>query len=298
MTGYSPSGSDRGVVIKRLLGASLMIFSALGLVISLLGLVVVCRFSGPVAASADDAVDVAVVALSSTQQNLDLAHRALGEARAALGATQAFTEGAADGLENTGALLGSLSAVLLHDLPDVIEESQRSLDAAEQAATVIENVLYGLNAISGLTGLTYDPDVSLTESFGDINESLDAIPDSMAELDDSLTGAEENLDEIQLAVTDLAGPIGESEAVLAEAQTSLEAYSALIEQLSQKVSSLQETLSRLIRAVVYALYFLLLWLAVSQIGLLWQGWEMVSQDLGSVERRVRELEEKLEALTR
>jgi len=298
MTGYSPSVSDRGVVIKRLLGASLMIFSALGLVISLLGLVVVCRFSGPVAASADDAVDVAVVALSSTQQNLDLAHRALGEARAALGATQAFTEGAADGLENTGALLGSLSAVLLHDLPDVIEESQRSLDAAEQAATVIENVLYGLNAISGLTGLTYDPDVSLTESFGDINESLDAIPDSMAELDDSLTGAEENLDEIQLAVTDLAGPIGESEAVLAEAQTSLEAYSALIEQLSQKVSSLQETLSRLIRAVVYALYFLLLWLAVSQIGLLWQGWEMVSQDLGSVERRVRELEEKLEALTR
>ena len=189
MSEYSPSVSGRGVVIKRLLGASLMIFSALGLVISLLGLLVVCRFSGPVAASADDALDVAVAALSSTRQNLDLAHRALGEARVALGATQAFTEGAGDGLENTGALLGSLSDVLLHDLPDVIEESQHSLEAAEEAATVIEKVLYGLNAISGLTGLTYDPDVSLTESFGDINESLDAIPDSMAELDGSLTGA-------------------------------------------------------------------------------------------------------------
>jgi uncharacterized phage infection (PIP) family protein YhgE len=291
------SVSSRGLRIKRILGASLMIFSVLGLVISLLGLVVVCRFSGPVAASADDALDIAIVALSSTKQNLDLAHRALGEARVALGATQTFTEGAGDGLENTSALLGTLSDVLLGDLPNVIEDSQRSLDAAEEAATVIENVLYGLNAISGLTGLTYDPDVSLTESFAGINESLDAIPDTLAELDDSLNGAQENLDDIQMTVTELTGPLNESEVVLAEAQMSLEAYSILIEHLSQDISGLQESLPNWIRGVVYSLYFLLLWLAVSQIGLLWQGWEMVSQDPGSVERRIRELEVKLEALT-
>ena len=119
--------SDKGPLIKRVLGGSLMVFSALGLVISLLGLVAVCRFSGPVAASADEALEVAVAALSSTKQNLDLAHRALGEAQIALGATQDLVEGAGEGMENTSALVGSVSDTLLRDLPDVIEESQLSL---------------------------------------------------------------------------------------------------------------------------------------------------------------------------
>jgi hypothetical protein len=134
-----------------------MVFSALGLVISLLGLLAVCRFSGQVASGADGALQATVGALTSTKENLDLAHGALGEARVALGATQTFIDGAGDGLENTAGLMGSLSETLVDDLPEVIEETQHSLSAAEEAAAVIEDLLYGLNTISGLTGHTYDP---------------------------------------------------------------------------------------------------------------------------------------------
>jgi len=288
--------SGKGAMIQRVLGSCLMISSALGLVISLLGLVVVFRFSGPAASSADQALQVTVVALTSGQQNLDLAHRALGEARTALDATEAFVEGAGSGLEDTSALMGSLSDMMVGDLGQVIVESQHSLTAAEDAAAVIEELLYGLNVISGLTGLTYDPDVSLTESFARMNESLDTVPRTLAELDESLSAARGNLDDSQASVVELTGPLIESAAVLIEAQASLEAYSSLIAQLIQEIEDLQESLPRWIRAIVFSLYFLLIWLAITQVGLLWQGWEMVSEQPRVIDDRILELERKVEEL--
>ncbi|HUW94816.1 MAG TPA: hypothetical protein VMW58_03445, partial [Anaerolineae bacterium] len=229
-------------------------------------------------------------------QNLDLALRALGEAQAALDATEAFVEGAGSGLKDTSALMGSLSDMMVGDLGQVIVESQHSLAAAENAAAVIEELLYGLNVISGLTGLTYDPDVSLTESFARMNDSLDTLPRTLAELDDSLTDAQGNLDDSQASVVELAGPLNESAAVLMEAQGSLEAYSSLIAQLIQEIEDLQESLPLWIRAIVFSLYFLLIWLAITQVGLLWQGWEMVSEQPRVIDDRILELERKVEEL--
>jgi hypothetical protein len=264
--------------------------------ISLLGLLLVCRFSGQVAASAGEALEVAVAALTSTKQNLDLAHRGLEEAQVALGVTETFVEEAGSGMENTSAMIDSLSDLLVSDLPKVIRESQRSLSAAEEGAAVIENVLYGLNTISALTRVTYDPDVSLTESFAAMNDSLATLPETFANLDESLKAAQEDLDDLQTASLEVSGPLAESEAVLAEAQTSLEDYSKPIDHLTLSVSDLQKNLPNLMRIIIFSLYFLLIWLAVSQIGLLCQGWEMVTHDPSLLEDRVRELEQKVEGL--
>ena len=286
------SGTARS--IKRVLGICLMAFSTLGLIISLLGLVAVFRFGGPVMSGLDHGLESVVVALTSTTQNLKLTQTALGEAEIALGVAETFVQEAASGMENTSALIGSLSEVVVSDLPEVIRESRRSLSAAEQGAAVIENVLYGMNVISRLTGVTYDPDVSLTDSFSAINDSLAPLPGKLAGLDETLTAAQENLDGLQTASLEVSGPLAESEAVLVEAQTSLEDYTAMIDGLTLSVSDLQQRLPTLMRIAIFSLYFLLLWLAISQIGLLWQGWEMVSEDPGLLEDRVSELERRLE----
>jgi len=288
--------SGKGAVIKRVLGICLIAFSALGLVISLLGLVLVWRFSGQVTSSASAAVDVAVVALTSTKQNIDLARDGLEQAQVALGATKSFMESADLGLQNTGEMLGSVSNIMADDLPGVIEDTQRSLSAAEEGAAVIEEVLQGLNTIAALTGQTYAPEASLTEGFAGISESLDTLPRTLAELDESLSAARENLDGMQTSVAQLPGALAETETVLDDTQTSLESYSSVLEETTQKVSNLQTSLPKWTRAIVIALYILLIWLAISQIGLLWQGWEMVSEDAGLLEDRVRELEQRVEAL--
>jgi hypothetical protein len=296
MSEDSISVSGKGAVIRRVLGIILMAFSALGLVISLLGLFLVCRFSGQVSSSASAAVDVAVAALTSTKQNLDLASRGLEQAQVALGATQGFMESADSGLENTGAMLGSVGDIMGDDLPGIIEETQRSLAAAEEGAAVIEQVLYGLNTISALTGQSYAPEVSLTEGFAGISKSLDTLPATLAELDRSMSAAQQNLDDVQTSVALLPAPLEETGTVVSEAQASLESYSSLIDQLAQEVSNLQRSLPNWTRAGVFAAYFLLIWLAISQIGLLWQGWEMVSENPGLLEDRVRELDQKVEEL--
>ena len=288
--------SGKGAMIQRVLGGCLMISSALGLVISLLGLVVVFRFSGQVASSASAAVDVAVASLTSTKQNLDLASRGVEQAQVVLGATQGFMESADSGLENTSVMLGSVGDIMSDDLPDVIEETQRSLSAAQEGAAVIERVLYGLNAISALTGTTYDPDVSLTEGFAGISESLDTLPATLAELDESLSAAQENLDGVQTSIAQLPAPLEETEAILDEAQTSLESYSSVIEELTQEISNLQDSLPNWTRAAVFTAYFLLIWLAITQVGLLWQGWEMVSDQPRVIDDRILELERKVEEL--
>lgn len=286
----------RGISVKRVLGASLMMFSALGLVISLLGLLAVCKVSGPFAQSADEALTLSLTALNTTSQSLDLVQSALGEAQGALGAVETVIQDVDEGLQNTAALTGSLSDALGGDLPQVILSSQHSLTAAEEGAAVIERMLYSLNAISALTGVTYDPDVSLTESFARLNQSLDDVPQTLAEVDESLNAVQDNLNSMQPSFTDLTGTLSESEAILAEMEASIDDYNGVIQELSLKIGGLQESLPNWIRITTFALYFLLIWLAVSQIGLLWQGWEMVSYHPAQVEARLRELEEKIERL--
>lgn len=288
--------AKRGISLKRVLGVSLMIFSALGLVISLFGLLAVCKVSGPFAQSADEALTLSLTALNTTSQSLDLVQSALGEAQDALGAVETVILDTGDGLHNTGALMGSLSDALAGDLPQVILSSQHSLTAAEEGAAVIERMLHGLNVISALTGVTYDPDVSLTESFARLNQSLDDVPQTLAEVDGTLNAVQDNLNSMQPSFTDLTGTLKESEAILAEMEASIDDYNGVIQELSLKIGGLQESLPNWIRIVTFALYFLLIWLAVSQIGLLWQGWEMVSYHPAQVEARLRELEQQIERL--
>lgn len=290
--------SEKGTLVKRILGICLMICSMLGLVVSLLGLPTVSRASQRITKGGDEALTLALTTLDTTGQSLTLMHDGLVEAQNALGAAQTVTEGLDDGLQNTETMIGSLSDALGNDLPQVILNTQDALDAAGQGVAVIEDVLYGLNTVSLLTGMTYEPDVSLAESFANISQSLDSVPQTLAEVDESLSATQENMSGMQTGFTDLTETLDESQAILIEAQANINDYSTLVQELGLKIGALQENLPDWARTATWALYFLLIWLAISQIGLLWQGWEMVSYQPAQVEQRVRELEEKVELLSR
>jgi methyl-accepting chemotaxis protein len=246
--------------------------------------------------TAGEALTPTLTALDTTTQSLDVVHSALGEAHDALSAMETVTQDTDEGLQNTSALIGSLSEGLVGDLADVVSNSQRSLEAAEEGAAVIEGVLDGLNVISGLTGVTYDPDVSMAESFALIRESMETVPDTLDEVDEGLKAIKENLDGVQTGFADLTETVDDSKEILVAAQTSVEDYNSLVRELSLNLRALQQNLPNWIRIGTYGLYFLLIWLAISQVGLLWQGWEMFSYDPGEVEDRVRELELKVDEL--
>ena len=101
---------------------------------------------------------------------------------------------------------------------------------------------------------------------------------------------------MQTGFTDLTTTLNLSGAIVVEAQASVDDYSSVVQELSVKISGLQEDLPNRIRTATFWLYFLLIWLAISQIGLLYQGWEMVRYHPAQVEARVAELEERVEKL--
>ncbi len=136
----------KGAWIKRIFGICLMIFSVLGLAISLVGLPAVSRVSEQIAKSTDQALALTLTTLGTTGQSLALAHDALGEARDALGAAQTVVEGVDDGLQNTEAMIDSVGDTLTNDLSQVIENTQDSVAAAGKGAAMIEDVLYDLSA--------------------------------------------------------------------------------------------------------------------------------------------------------
>lgn len=285
-----------GIWIRRILGICLMIFSTLGLAISLFGLPAVSRVNKQLTKSTDDALALTLTALDTTSRSLSLVHDALGEARDALDAAQIVVEGVDDGLQNTGAMIGSLGDTLTDDLSQVIWNTQDSVAAAGEGAALIEDVLYDLSTVSLLIGITYEPEVSLTEGFANINTSLDSVPQTLAEIGKSLSATQESLYSMQTGFADLTNVLDGSKATLTEAQANVDDYSSLVEELSLQIGNLQENLPGWIHRATRSLYFLLMWLAISQIGLLWQGWEMVSYHPAQIEERVRELEEKVEAV--
>lgn len=287
------STSRKVPVLKRLLGISLMIFSALGLIISLLALPAVHRVSIQVTESADKAVETALAALDTTSQTLALVHGALGETKNALGAIETVADGVQGGLQNTGEVVRSSSETLTGELSEVILDAQESLAAAEKGVAVVENMLHGLNAISRLTGLSYDPDVSLAESFASMNENLDTVPQTLADVGERLGGVKGSLGEIEAGFAELTGILKDTESILKGIQTSVEDYDRLVQDLLLALGDLRESLAGWIRAATYVLYFLLIWLAISMVGLFWQGWEMVRYHPVQLEDRVAELEMKI-----
>lgn len=281
---------------RPLFGMGLVIVSAVGLAASLLGLVFTARISRSLAADTQAALTVVLSSLETTGDTLTLIDEVIKETRGAIASARATTLGVERTVRNSGDLLTSLSGALGDDLPAVIRSSQQSLETAQASAEVIESALYGLNAVSALTGTTYDPDVPLADSLSDIEDSLDTLPPSFVSIADQLTALQEDALVIGGDLTSLADSLAQIEATLDESHALIAEYQALIGDLSASVAVLKQRLAGQLLALRLVLYFLFAWAALAQIGLLYQGGEMVRYDPGRLEARVRELEAVVEAV--
>ena len=276
---------------RRLLGLGLVIVSAVGLVLSLVGLVFVARASRGIAANTQDALEVIASTLETTSEMLALIDKTLGETADAVGTARTTTLDIRQTLQATDAMLTSLTGMLGSDLPEVVTSTQASLESAQASAQVIDGVLLGLNAIAPLTGVSYNPDQPLAESLAEVETSLDSLPGTFTEIAKDVSAAQDDLGVVEDDLNALADDLADIEASLKEAQEVITDYRAQVDDLTARVSDLQERVPRWVRAATLGAIFVLVWLALSQIGLLFQGWEMVSVDHRRLAAKVEELDE-------
>lgn len=279
--------------VQQLFGLGLMLFSVVGLVLSLAGLVAAGRFSAQVGAQIDETLRLSLTALETTDQTLILVDDMLGEAADGMGSLQSSTNSIQLTVADTNSMLDSLHGTLDRDLPRVVSSTQQALAAAEESTGVIESVLFNLNSVSFLTGTRYEPDVTLQESISDVGASLDGLPGTYQQMANELATVQDDMHNVRTTLDGVGASLGAIESTLRNTQPSIRSYGVLVNQVTASVTELQQQVARWLSVLRLGSVILLVWLALTQIGLLFQGWEMLSFDRSGLEERVQWLEESV-----
>lgn len=281
---------------KRLFGLGLMIASLVGLAGAIAGLIFVPRTAERIAVEFQAALGSTVAALDTASTTLGLVEETLGETAAAIGAAGSALGDVERTLGDSADTLDSLDELLGTDLPGIILSTRQSLKTTQASAEVIESMLSGLNAISGLTGVSYEPEVSLADSVGEIDAELAGLPASLREVAGNLGTVGGDLESTQEEIDALGERVLEIEATIEESQSVIGDYRATLDDLAANLGVLEERIPAWLGRGRMIGTFLLVWFGLAQIGLFWQGWEMLRFDHAYLARRVRDLEETVERL--
>jgi hypothetical protein len=115
----------------------------------------------------------------------------------------------------------------------------------------------------------------------------------------SLKQTNSNLETFQADLSTVATSIGQIENSVAQYKTVVAGYQKSLAQVEQNLKAFSDNLPNLVRTVSLAATIFLVWMAIAQIGLFAQGWEMITRkDVEKVveaelaEHKVEEASEK------
>jgi methyl-accepting chemotaxis protein len=236
----------------RVIGMTLIATGVLGLLISLTGLV----FIGT---ATDDGLDVAAAALSDTERTLSSLSVTIADATVAISETQPS--------------LAALQRLTGEQLPQTIGETRQALDSAGETARVVDGVLSALSFL----GVNYNPEVPLDVALARVSESLAEVPNDLVEVSRGVERASANLDDLVADLGEVADGLDAIARSVDEASGVVEQYKTVVGDLRGEVAAVQEAAPGWITAVQWGLFLLLAWLALAQIGLLTQGWEILER---------------------
>ncbi|MDZ7844023.1 MAG: hypothetical protein U5K99_04370 [Anaerolineales bacterium] len=259
---------------KRILGILLLVTSLAGIVISLAGGYLVLTYRKPAGELAARSLDQAGITLKTTEEGMASAADSLDRTILLLDSIQDTTREAGRTLSETDPLFVSMAVVVGEDLPAVIGSTQTSLDTAGDTALVIDRMLYALDAISFISGVNYDPEVTLAESISQVSESLDELSPNFQSLEEGILVANDNLQLVGEDLMELETELGQVQEPLRGVRDSLVQYQQLSGKMLEKVEKFSLDPVRLVNWVSLGAALFLLWLLVTQAALLLWGWEM------------------------
>ncbi|MHB8857788.1 MAG: hypothetical protein ACYC6K_14350 [Bellilinea sp.] len=264
-------------IFSRITGLALIIAAVMGLGLSLAGLIFLGRFSSRISTNLLSTLKYLDRALAITSDGLETAESSLKAADSALGSLVSTLDGVNESLQGMDPTLTALSTLLGKGLPETIKATQDSLDSAQTSAKNIDNVLTSLSRIPFLGTLVYNPEVPLNETLGDISDSLDAIPRSLRDAKSGLDAADKNLATITSDLGNVAQSTDQIDLSIADALLVIDEYQTLVADMQKRTKDLRQELPGQLRLASLAAALLLIWLAITQIGLLAQGVEFLAR---------------------
>lgn len=262
-------------IFTKIIGITVIIAAIAGLIICIGGIVGVWMVREPLAAGLTNTFELLSTTLQATTDGLTVADRSLSQASDTVKALENTIRTMGKAVEDTSPLMESISNLMGSGLPDAILATQSALNSAQSSARSVESTLALITSFPLLPIKPYQPEVPLTDALGNVSASLDPIPQSFTSMEDSLNTSKGNIIMLAAQVNIIANNVSELRANLTDAQQVLSQYQAVLSTLQKQVDATLASLPQLLNGLAWGVTIILVWLGLTQVGLLYQGFEMV-----------------------
>ena len=256
---------------KRYPSSLILILSALGLLFSIAGIILIWALRPSVVNSAYSVTEILLNVLSTTDDGLIVLDSTLENATDDLAIIETSFSSLDSTFENVATSLENSSDLIGDDLRLTVIDSQTALSSAASSAEIIDTTLSIISRIP-LVGADYQPDIPLHTSLTQVAGTLGTIPDSLDEIETSLDDTAESLLVTKSTLSDLANNINALEEHLENAQVVLSNYRQILGKSTDKTISFSENLSGAMTIISLIFSGILFWLSVAQANVLLQGY--------------------------
>jgi hypothetical protein len=283
-------------VIRRILGVLIMLAGILGLGLSLAGLVVVWVAKPTVTAYASITFDTLNQSITTSQNVMGITGQALGATVDSLDALSAMISTTATTVDDTKPVLTQINTIMSDTLPSTLKATTTSLYTAQAAAQVLESTIKSLDSfrfllsatpllgnLVGQTGESYNPEIPLADTLGELATNLEGLPDTFVNMSVNLSSADDNLGAIQTNLITMSDSVGLISSSLSEYEKMIIQSQSSMDNLASILTNIQSNLATILNgvAIVFTLFFL--WLLAAQVVILTQGWELYQGTAGRME---------------
>ena len=262
--------------MRKIIGVALIIAAVFGLILSIGGIIGIWIVKDQLAANLVNTLDLIGTTVEATGSALVLADKALESAVTSVSALENTVQTLGRTVGNTTPIIDSISKIMTVDLPSTLQATRGALGSAQNSASSIESTLRLLTAIPLLPIEPYQPTVPLTDALEDLNDSLGPLTESFSSMDKSLASSRGNLTMLSAQVNIISRRVGEMETSLTEARQVISQYQTVTSTLTDQLEAVQQNIGNMMVMLAWIITIILIWLALTQIGLLMQGWEMVT----------------------
>lgn len=283
-------------IMRRLLGVLVMIAGILGLLLSLAGLAMVWMVKPTVTGYASSTIDTLNRSVGTSQSVMKTTAEALGATVDSVDALSAMLNTTAVTVKDTKPVLDEIDTIMSVTLPSTLEATATSLYTAQEAAQVLESTIQSLDAfrfmLSGVplvgdfvnqTGESYNPEVPLADSLGELAANLEGLPDTFMRMSDGLSTTDDNLESIQENLVTMAGSVSMISSSLSEYERMVIQSQSSLDDVTSILKNIQANLPSILNWVAIALTLFFGWLLIAQIVILSQGWELYHGTAGRME---------------
>jgi hypothetical protein len=279
------------VIVRRIIGVLLILAAILGLVFSVGAMYVMWSAQGRVTTGLQTTIDLLSQTLETTANGLVVTQQALQSSVDLIGNLQSTVETSAKAINSTSPMLDDISVLMKEKLPNTVRATQASLETAQQSAATIDTVLRALSGIPLIgPSIGYDPKVPLADALGQVAQNLETIPDTFISMTESLNNTQDNLQVFESDLTTMAASVGQIQSSVAQYDKVIGGYQASLEQLIARLDLISKNLPNIVRMASIGLTAFLLWMAIAQLGLITQGWELITESRPRKEEKAAEVE--------